>query len=315
MKVSVIISNYQGIEFLPECLLHLANQTYPNYEIILVDAGSTDGSPEFAEEVYPNIKLFKCGRIGIGEAINIGIRNSSGEIIVFDLNTDEYVEPNWLEELIKQLMRHDFKIITGTTRIIYGTDLIDEAGVNLNFFGKAKLLGHGEKIDHFDFPDEPVDYVGSPTFHRNLLNLIGPIDEDYFIYAEDADFCYRAKLAGIETRSAPLARSYHHIRGTTGKNIKTLEYFLRRAYIRFHIIHSPPHRLSISLFFICLFLTFASFVGAICGLQKSPLFYQKFEGRIKAILWNIKNLRKNLRRRKQMVELKRRRKMLFVNQA
>jgi len=281
--------------------------------MILVDAGSTDGSPEFVEETYPDIRLLRCGRIGIGEAVNIGIRNSSGEIIVFDLNTDEYVEPNWLEELIKQLRRHDFKIITGTTRIIYGTNLIDEAGVNINFFGKAKLLGHGKRIDYFDFSDRPVDYVGSPTFHRSLLDVIGPLDEDYFIYAEDADFCYRAKLAGIETRCAPLARSYHHIRGTTGKDIKTLEYFLRRAYIRFHIIHSPPHRLSISLFFTCFLLTFASFVGSISGLRKSHLFSQKLEGRIKAILWNIRNLGRNLRRRKQMHEFKRNSNMRLSN--
>ena len=292
------------MKYLPSCLEHLLNQTYKNYEIIFVDAGSTDGSPEYVQKYFPKINLIKCGRIGLGEAINIGIHHSMGDIIVFDFNTDEYVEANWLEELIKQLELFDFNIITGTTRIIYGTNLIDEAGVNINLISQAKKIGHRREINNFVFPNEPVDYVGSPAFHRKLLDKIGFIDEEYFIYAEDLDFCYRAKLAGIETRNAPLARSYHHIRGTMETNTMKLEYFLRRAHIRFHIIYSNPFRVLISLSFICILLTFASLVGALSGLKKSHIFKEKFIGRIKATFWNIKNLKKTLTRRKQITLLK-----------
>ena len=306
LKPSVIISNYQGINFLPKCLHHLINQTYKNFEVIFVDAGSTDGSPEYVQKDFPEINVIKCGRIGIGEAVNIGIRHSTGDIIIFDFNTDEYVEVNWLEEIIKQLEKFNFNIITGTTRLIYGTNLIDEAGVNINLFGQAKKIGHLKETDTFIFPNRAVDYVGSPAFHRKILEKIGPIDEDYFIYAEDLDFCYRAKLIGIETKSAPLARSHHHIRGTMSSNKRVLEYFLRRAHIRFQIIYSSPFRILISLTFICIFLTFASLVGAVSCLQNSPIFYDKFIGRIKAILWNIKNINKTLNRRKQIILIKNR---------
>jgi GT2 family glycosyltransferase len=300
LKASVIISNYQGMEFLPQCLHHLTNQTYGNYEIIFVDAGSTDGSAEYVEKEFPQIKLIRCGRIGIGEAINVGILNSTGDIIIFDINTDEYVEQNWLEELINQLERFNYNIITGTTRIIYGTNLIDEAGVNINLFGRAKKLGHNKEINNFDFSKGPVDFVGSPAFHRKLLKHIGLVDEEYFIYGEDMDFCYRAKLAGVDTYCTPLARSYHHVRGTMGKNIKQLEYFLRRAYIRFHIIFSSPLKIILSLFYTCIFLSFASFIGSISGTKQSAIYHEKFIGRLKAIYWNIRYLKKNLIKRKQM---------------
>lgn len=304
LKASIIISNYQSIGFLPKCLYHLMNQTYKNFEVIFVDAGSTDGSPEYVQKYFTEIIVIKRGRIGIGEAVNIGIRHSKGDILIFDFNTDEYIEKNWLEEIIKHLEKSNFNTITGTTRIIYGTNLIDESGVNINLFGQAKKVGHLKEIDTFIFPNRDVDYVGSPAFHRKILEKVGPIDEDYFIYAEDKDFCFRAKLLGIETKSSPLARSYHHIRGTMGTNIKVLEYYLRRANIRFQIIYSNPFRILISLTFFCIFLIPASFIGAFSGLKKSPIFYDKFIGRIKAIFWNIQYLKKTLNRRKQITLLK-----------
>jgi len=306
MKVSVIISNYQGIDFLPKCLRHLTKQTYNNFEIIFVDAGSNDGSPDYVEKSYPEIKTIRCGRIGIGEAVNIGIKNSTGDVLIFDVNTDEYVAPDWLEELVKQLERYDYNIITGTTRIIFGTELIDEAGVKLNLLGRAKKIGHFEKIDNFEFTQKPVDFVGSPAFHRKLVEKIGYVDETFFIYAEDLEFCYRAKLAGIETYCAPKARSFHHVRGTMGNSTKRLEYYLTRANIRFQIIYSRPLKLIISLIYNCIFLPFSSIVVVIMRLNKSTLYHGKFIGRINATKWNVKNIKKTLMYRKNAKMLKRR---------
>ena len=305
MKASVIITNYQGMKFLPKCLRHLDKQTYPDYEIIFVDAGSTDRSADYVEENYPSIKLIRLGKVGIGEAVNVGIKKSTGEIIVFDVNTDEYVEPNWLEEIIRQLERYDFNIITGTTRIIYNTGLIDEAGVNLNWLGRAKKLGHQQEINNFEFSKKPVDFVGSPAFHHRLLEKIGYIDEAYFIYAEDLDFCYRGKMAGIETYCAPNARSFHHVRGTMGKSTKRLEYYLTRSNIRFQMIYSSPIKLLISLIYNCIFLPFSSITVVIMRLKRSTLYHEKFIGRINAIKWNIRNIKETLTYRKNAKMLKR----------
>ena len=290
IKASIIVSNYQGKQFLAKCLSRLSNQTYRNYEILFFDAGSTDGSAEYVEENFPNIRTIRCGRIGIGEATNLGIKIAAGDIIIFDVNTDEYVESNWLEEIIGQLKRFDFNVITGTLRIINGTNLIDEAGVNITWFGRAKKIGHRKNIDQYEIPQKAVDFTGTPAFHRKLLKKIGPVDEAYFLYGEDRDFCYRAKLRGIKTYCATRAISYHHIRGTTGKNSKKLEYFLRRAIIRFELIYASPLRLSLSLVYNCIFLPLTSLVLIIAYTKRSTQYRHKLVGRIDAIKWNLLNL-------------------------
>ena len=297
-KASIIISNYEGLEFLPQCLNNLVNQTYENYEIIFVDAGSHDGSAEYVEREFPSVKTIKCSHIGIGEAINIGIRHSAGDIIVFDVNTDEFVDCNWLEEIIKQLKRYNYKIITGTTRIIYGTSFIDEAGVKLNWLGRAKKVGHLKNINNYLIDDKPVGFVGTPAFHRMVLDKIGYVDETYFLYAEDLDFCYRAKLVGYETRCAPQAKSHHCIRGTIGKKAERLEYFLRRANLRFHFIYMSFPKLLINFIYNCIFLPALSFTVTIMQLKMSAIHYKKLNGRINAAFWNLKNMKNSLILRK-----------------
>ncbi|MBA3029861.1 MAG: glycosyltransferase family 2 protein [Desulfobacteraceae bacterium] len=298
MKASIIVSNYQGMQYLPGFFAHLMKQTYPNFEVIFVDAGSDDDSAEFVRSNYPDVMLIEEGRIGIGEAINIGIRKASGDILIFDLNTDEFVETTWLSEIVCHLSRFNFEIICGHARIIYGTSLIDEAGVNLNRLGQAKKIGHKCLMEKFVIPEKPVCFVGCPAFHRKLLDRIGMVDEEYFIYAEDLDFCFRAKLVGIQTRCAPLSRSYHHIRGTMGANPRRMEYFLRRANLRFHLIHSQPTIILLNWLYIAFFLTVSAFVLSFCSGLRSPVYLEKFKGRIEAVLWNLKNLNHSFAKRK-----------------
>jgi len=293
-KVSIIVSNYQGMKFLPDFFLNLMQQSYKYFEVIFVDAGSDDGGVKFVKQNYPDVKLIEAGRIGIGEAVNIGIRESSGDILIFDLNTDEYVEPNWLQGLVSHLAKYNFNIISGPTRIIHGTSIIDEAGVNLNLFGQANKIGHNRRIDDFLFDEKPVLFVGCPAFHRKLLDRIGMVDEHYFIYAEDLDFCYRARQVGIETRCTPVARSHHHVRGTTGVNPRRLEYFLRRANLRFHLIHSNKNQIILNWLYIAFFLVVSSFFLSLCGIKKAALYREKFYGRLSAVLWNLKNLKTSL---------------------
>jgi hypothetical protein len=313
LKASILVSNYQGRHFLPKCLSHLTNQSYPNYEILFVDAGSADGSPEYVEANFPSVKTIRCGCIGIGEAVNIGLKNSSGDVIVFDVNTDEYVEPDWLKELIRHLEHYNFNIIAGYVRMVYNTGLIDEAGVKVDFIGRSKKIGHMHPIDRFQFQSEPVDFVGAPAFHKKILEKIGAVDETYFIYAEDLDFCYRAKLAGIKSIVSPLARSHHHIRGTVGNNQRRLEYYLRRANIRFNCIYSDLPKLLSTLLYLCFFLPAAGLLMAILSSTKRDIYKEKFIGRIRAILWNLQNLAEILHSRHRVNKLKKAKLPVYTN--
>ena len=102
--ISVVIPNWNGKKFLPECIDSLRRQTFQNFETILVDNGSTDGSAEFAEESYGGfVQIIRNERnLGFTGGNNVGIRSSRGEYIVL-LNNDTSVEPTYLEELVKAI--------------------------------------------------------------------------------------------------------------------------------------------------------------------------------------------------------------------
>ena len=99
--VSVIIVNYNGKHHLEKCLRSLSKVDYKNYEIILVDNNSSDGSIEFVKESYPSVIIKKLDKnYGFAEPNNIGAKSANGEFLLF-LNNDTYVEPNFISELVK----------------------------------------------------------------------------------------------------------------------------------------------------------------------------------------------------------------------
>src|SRR5271169_5112201 len=98
-EISVVIPNLNGMKYLPGCLSSLQNQTFSNFEIIVVDNGSRDGSAVFIRKEFPRVKLIELIKNrGFAEGCNIGIRVSGGRYLAI-LNNDTEVEPQWLEEL------------------------------------------------------------------------------------------------------------------------------------------------------------------------------------------------------------------------
>src|SRR3989337_2447287 len=89
-KVSIIIPNYNAAEFLTETLTSLGNLNYPEYEVIVVDSGSSDGSAELVRARFPWARLVALsGRVGVATALNVGVQHSVGEVLVLDYNSDE----------------------------------------------------------------------------------------------------------------------------------------------------------------------------------------------------------------------------------
>jgi GT2 family glycosyltransferase len=121
---SVIISNYNGEKYLHECLSSLMHLDYPQYEVIVVDAASTDNSIVIIERDFPQVRLIKKRKIGIGEALNYGISMALGEFIIFDLNNDDIVDKKWLTRLVKVLASSpDIGVVCGK-RFKFGSNNI-----------------------------------------------------------------------------------------------------------------------------------------------------------------------------------------------
>ncbi len=212
-KVSIIIVNWNGQRYLAPCLESVLAQTYPDLEVVLVDNGSSDGSVELARARFPGVRLIENERnLGFATGNNQAIRATRSEFVA-TLNNDTRVEPGWLAALVTAL-ESDPGVGMGASKMLFADQpgVINSAGIGLDRVGIAwdRLGGH---------PDDPADLAPQPVFgacagaalyRRGMLDQVGLFDEDFFMYLEDVDLAWRARLAGWRALYVPQARVYHH---------------------------------------------------------------------------------------------------------
>lgn len=246
--VSIIISNYNGESYLRECLASLRGLDYPSVEIVLVDAGSTDRSVSIAKSEFPEVRVLEENHIGIGEAINLGIAASQGDLLLIDYNSDEFATPSSLRCLVEVLQSSKTIGAVGGTRLVYGSDgAIEGMGGRFYPFGFYPKIGEGtlyEEVSHDPFD---VDYLGHMLVRRGVLQEVGLMDEAFFIYGEDSDFCIRLKKAGYRVVQVPSAVTFHVTSGTVGMETPRYVYYLQRAETRLMLKHCPLPLLPLGL--------------------------------------------------------------------
>lgn len=208
--VTVIIANWNGRHWLETCLPALSQQSCRNFEIIVVDNGSEDGSVDWLNEKWPDVRaLPQPYNRGFASANNIGIRASSGEFIV-TLNNDTLVNPEWLDALVAAVTGPDVGMVA--SKIIRWDDLgqLDSAGIEIDRSGIAWNRGWGKPVS---WAAVSCDVFGpsaaAALYRRTMLEEIGLFDEDFFAYYEDVDLAWRARQAGWRCRYAPRARVRH----------------------------------------------------------------------------------------------------------
>lgn len=216
--VSVIVVNWNGKEYLGPCLSSLLAQTYPYYEIILVDNGSTDGSVAYVQQRFPEVRIIaNATNTGFAAANNIAIRATSGEYVA-TLNNDAVVHPCWLEELVASA-KADEGVGMVASKILFHhrKDMIDSAGITVDKAGIAWSLQHGERDD--GRAEDQMEVFGAcaaaALYRRAMLEDVGLFDEDFFAYHEDVDLAWRARLLGWRCLYNPRAIVYH-IHSATG---------------------------------------------------------------------------------------------------
>lgn len=222
---SVVIPNWNGKKFLAGCLDSLKQQTYPNIEVIIVDNGSHDGSVEFLREKYPHVRLITFEHnTGFSVAVNRGIKESLGQYVAL-LNNDTIVDPEWLSELVHALEEHSEAGSVGCKMLAYDDrGLLDGAGDGYRRGGLPGRIGHRERdTGRFDRPRYILGACGGAAlYRRELFDVVGYLDEDYFAYLEDVDFGLRAQSAGFKCYYVPTAIVYHLGCGTTGSGYSAL---------------------------------------------------------------------------------------------
>ncbi len=219
-EISVLIVNWNGRHFLNECLGALRRQTFRDFETILVDNASTDGSSDYVRSCFPEVRLVQLDEnVGFASGNIAGYDQACGQLIAL-LNNDTEADPNWLEEL-KRASRDFPKVSTFACKMLHfdQRDRIENCGFGLTAAGLAVDLGRDE-ADGPDWVDpRPIFGAcgGAVAYRRSMLEDVGFFDPDFFMNYEDVDLAFRAQLRGYACTLIPTAIVYHRYGATRKK--------------------------------------------------------------------------------------------------
>ena len=214
-----MIPNWNGRRFLQTCLTSLRKQSFRDFETLLIDNGSTDGSLDFTARNFPEVRTISLGENrGFSVAVNAGIGASRTGLVAL-LNNDTEQDPEWLASLVRAADRHP-EAGSFASKLVDFHDrrLLDGAGDALRLSGLPYRLGHGERDRRqFDAPGYVFGACAAAAlYRRDMLEEVGLFDEDFVSYCEDADLSFRAQLAGYRCLYVPEAVVYHVGSASTG---------------------------------------------------------------------------------------------------
>ena len=290
--ISIVITNYNGKHFLEDCLSSIASQTFQDYETILVDNASRDGSVAFVKELYPAVRIVEnTENLGFAGGTNTGIRAAKGEYVL-SLNNDTRLEPDFLAEMVTAIETDD-NIGTVAPRMLLMDGRINATGMCISRSGAAWNRGMFEKdAGQYERPEQMIGAcAGAALYRRELFDDIGLFDEDFFLYHEDVDLSFRAFLAGWDCLYWPGAVVWHVNSGTLGFESDNCVYYGNRNIIWFVFKSYPGWLLISSLPWI---------VGRNVGVVGYYLLHGKFRVALKAKLDAIKGLNLSIQKRNKI---------------
>lgn len=218
IKSTVVIPNYNGIKYIEACLESLYQGTTKDFEVIMVDNASSDGSLELVKEKFPQVQIIENSEnTGFCKAVNQGISASKTPYVIL-LNNDTRVEFSFVHELEK-VMDESPNIFSASAKMIslHDKKKLDDAGDFYCALGWAFARGKGKKPELYQEPCEIFASCGGAAIYRRIcFDEIGLFDENHFAYLEDIDIGYRAQLYGYRNYFSPKAIVYHAGSATSG---------------------------------------------------------------------------------------------------
>ena len=220
--VSVTVLNWNGRHMLEACLAALRAQTFRDFEVIVVDNSSTDGSAEWVAAACPEARLIRLeSNQGFSAGNNAGMRAARGRYLAL-LNNDAEADPGWLAALVGALEAHPAAGACDST--VYFHDRPDQlwaAGGEYTISGGVLHRGYGRQAADGDPAAEADVFIAiacAVLYRREALDKVGLFDEDYFNGYEDVDLSFRLHAAGYRVLNAPGAVVRHRVSQTTKVN-------------------------------------------------------------------------------------------------
>jgi GT2 family glycosyltransferase len=253
---------------------------------------SNDGSVEYIHQNFPRVKmLIQSDNLGFAGGTNTGIENATGEYIL-TINNDTILTPDFIDELAKPMISNP-TVGMCASKMIFPDGRINSTAICISRSGAAWDRGMGE-LDRgqYDRPEEVFGAcAGAALYRRSMLDEIGLFDADFFLYMEDVDLAFRARLSGWKCMYVPTARVYHVHGGSTKPGSDISVYFGNRNLL-WYVVKNFPKR------------TLLIFSPWIIGRNIAiiPYYFLKSKGRtiIKAKTDSVKSLHRMIKKRQSV---------------
>jgi hypothetical protein len=296
--VSVLVLNYNGLRWLPQCLSSIAATDYPNLDVYLVDNGSTDDSVDYVRRSFPSVRLLLSHEnLGFAEGYNGAISKISSEHIVLLNNDTEVLNPKWIRHLVDKASSSP-SIVAVACKMVSLEDhsrLDSVGGMGIPFWRGFVDIGR-EEPDHGQYDQEnfePFAFCGGAALiKRSIFIRLGGFDGRFFLYTEDVDLSWRLRLFGYRVGFAPQAQVAHYFSGSslTKETDARKLYYCHRNLLRVILKNCGP-----SLgWAVRNYLLFTLMIVAGFSIFEP----KKAVAATRAVLWNLVNLRDTCSRRK-----------------
>ena len=240
-SVTIIVLNENSRQDTLDCLRSLKHLTYPHTHVIVVDNGSTDGSVDAIQTQFPRITLIATGEnLGFTGGNNLGIQHAieAGADYIMLLSNDAIIAPDMIEVMVAAMKADPSIGVTGPTIYDYDQpDNIWSAGGSINWKrGTTEMIGQGEEDKcQFGCANHQVDFVAGCALmaRRETWEKAGLLDDQFFMYYEETEWCVRARRAGFKIAQVPLAMMWRKIPTETSATSPRTFYYMTRNRLLF----------------------------------------------------------------------------------
>jgi len=294
--VSIIITNYNGLNHLTLCLPSIVKQDYPSIEVILVDNHSSDKSVSFVKKNYPRVVIIKQSKNhGYAQGNNIGYSHAKGSYIMI-LNNDTVLETNLVSQLLTAFTSiPKLGAVQPKVKLMNNPHTLDSCGSYWTNTGFNYHVGNykNEELPIYNRPFPVYSLKGvCMMIPRTVIEKVGLFDKDFWCYFEETDFCHRVWLAGYECWYYPKTSLLHALGGTRLKKSE--------AFIQFH---SFKNRLcsylknlgTKEMIVVVPWYLLLTFIWGLYRLMNRDFSY--FASVYRALYWNVINISSTLKKR------------------
>lgn len=245
--VSIIIVNWNGWRDTVECIASTRQLDYPNFEVIVVDNASTDDSVGRIREHCPEVRIIEAGEnLGFAGGNNVGIRAAlkAGAHYVWPLNNDTVVEARALSQLVEAHAAHPNAGALGSKILFFDRPktVWFAGGFISKTWGWTQHRGESETDSEENLSPSPVDYVSGASMlvPSLVLEKVGLMREEYFLYWEEVDWCTRIRKAGFDVLYVPASRIWHKVGASTPKDQEPRKWrYEGRNRVLFYRLNEP----------------------------------------------------------------------------